>query len=350
MRIKRTRLIGNTELPDKSKFSSGWDWAVKIWTVGIWKDVRLEATGPARIDWIQIQTSFSDSYRKARIRAHLEIDSLQDVEAKAVFRVLGHNAKAQASVDAVLKKGQNTVEAELVLDDPALWWPNGQGEQPLYVLESRLEDGSGKQLDLQQQRFGVREIRWEQVEGAPADFINPFQLMVNGRPVRTIGSNILPPDCLLGRSGERGLRIVRLAKAAGMNTFRVWGGGITFHKDIYDLADELGMMMSQEFPYHAAISREPAFVGGVQSNVLDIVKQLRNHPCIIEWGGGNEMHWMQGDDHPALLAMERVVSENDDRIFRATCPMQGSYGHSPYIFWVRWEPYLGLLGVNAYQA
>ena len=102
-------------------------------------------------------------------------------------------------------------------------------------------------------RFGVREIRWEQVEGASADFINPFQLIVNGQTIRMMGSNILPPDCLLARGDERGIRLLHLAKEAGMNAFRVWGGGISFSQRMYDMADDLGLMMSQESPLGGGI-------------------------------------------------------------------------------------------------
>ena len=74
--------------------------------------------------------------------ATLEIDSLADMPAKA--RIPHHRARAdgQAStVDAALKKGRNVVKAELPLDRPALWWPNGQGAQPLYTLRAELHAG-----------------------------------------------------------------------------------------------------------------------------------------------------------------------------------------------------------------
>ena len=56
-------------------------------------------------------------------------------------------------------------------------------------------------------RFGVRDVRWVHTEGAPADFISRYQLLINGRPVRTMGSNLIPPDLLFGRMGPRTLRI-----------------------------------------------------------------------------------------------------------------------------------------------
>ena len=158
--------------------------------------------------------------------------------------------------------------------------------------------------------LGVRDIRWEQVEGAPADFINPYQLVINGRPVRMIGSNTLPPDLLFGRMDERGPRLIQLAHQAGMNTLRVWGGGVFPSEAMLDLADELGLMLSQEFPMSSCRPEtDDVFLANLEATVSQLVKRYRNHACINEWSGGNEMWWYQGDDHAALHLLERIVAE-----------------------------------------
>ena len=315
----------------KSPTNYGWDWGVNIYTLGIWQDVRLEATGPARIEWLQVLTEILDDHGSAKVRAKLEIDSLSEADVTARFLVHGQGKPVAARVDAVLDRGNNIIEADLILDEPALWWPNGQGDQPLYTLEARLEDsGSGGALDERSTRFALRDIRWEQVAGAPPDFINPYQLVLNGRPVRMLGSNILPPDLLFGRMNERGLRLIQLAAAAGMNTLRVWGGGVFPSEAMLDLADELGIMLSQEFPMSSCRPETDAvFLANLEATISQLVKRYRNHPCIIEWSGGNEMWWFQGDDHAALHLLERIVAEEDTRLFRATCPIQGAR-HSPW--------------------
>ena len=315
----------------KSPTNYGWDWGVNVYTLGIWQDVRLEAGGDARIEWLGAQTELSQDMQRARVAVKLETDRLRALDAVATVRINGHGEAQEAETQATLVQGENSVELELALDEPALWWPNGQGEQPLYTLEARLlEAESGALLDRRSTRFAVRDIRWEQVEGAPADFINPYQLVINGRPVRMIGSNILPPDLLFGRMDERGPRLIRLAAAAGMNTLRVWGGGVFPSEAMLDLADELGIMLSQEFPMSSCRPEtDPVFLDNLERTIRQLVKRYRNHPCIIEWSGGNEMWWYQGDDHAALHLLERIVAEEDDRLFRATCPIQGAR-HSPW--------------------
>jgi beta-mannosidase len=315
----------------KSPTNYGWDWGVNVYTIGIWQDVRLEASGAARIEWIQAATELNDDHRRARVRVKLEIDSLSALPVSAILHVDGHGGFVETSVEAKLQAGGNTLTADLWLDEPALWWPNGQGDQPLYRLQARLLHAPGGELlDESTIRFGVRDICWEQVEGAPDDFVNPYQLVVNGRPIRMLGSNLIPPDLLFGRMNERGCRLIRLAAGAGMNTVRVWGGGVFPTEDMFDLADELGIMLSQEFPMSSCRPETDApFLGNLETTVRGLVKRYRNHPCIIEWSGGNEMWWHQGDDHTALQLLARIVAEEDTRLFRATCPIQGAR-HSPW--------------------
>ena len=123
------------------------------------------------------------------------------------------------------------------------------GRAAAYTLRAELQPADGgAAMDARTTRFGVRDVRWVHTEGAPADFISRYQLVINGRPVRTMGSNLIPPDLLFGRMGPRTLNLLRQAKAAGMNTLRLWGGGVILHDAAYDLADELGIMLVQEFP------------------------------------------------------------------------------------------------------
>ena len=315
----------------------GIDWSFGVFTLGIWSDVHLVATGPARIDWTRVRTSLSDNFSKATVRATLEVDSLVQVDARAGFRIVGHGATAARTTDVCLRKGHTTVDIELPLDRPALWWPSGQGEQPLYFLEARIEDAAtGRLLDSRTLRFGVREIRWEQVPGAPATIRNPLKLVVNGRPIRQMGSNLVMPDIFPGRFPQHFPRLLELAKAAGMNTLRAQGAGTVLQDSLYDLADELGLMILQDFPMANCWPETDAlFLANLEVTVRNIVRQLRNHPCIVEWSGGNEMRWNNETDHPALHVLQKSVQEEDDRIFRSTCgsdAKDGCGGHGPYLY------------------
>jgi len=312
--------------------SFGLDWGIGVYPLGIWKDVRLEASGSARIDHVRVQTKLDAPWRKATVVVRLEVDSEKQLAAQAHFRIEGHGAGCFTDVAATLSAGFNQIEASLELDQPALWWPNGQGEQPLYQLVSELVGAEGKILHSRTTRFGVRDIRWVPVEGAPYDAFVRSQLVVNGRKVRLLGTNIIPADLLPGRQHAKADWLLRMAHAAGMNVVRNWGGGVTMRDGWYDLADELGIMIQQEMP--ATNSGEPwpaeysGYTAAMERTAVSIVKQLRNHPCIVEWTGGNEMGW-PGDDSPIPTMLRKLVAEMDGRIFRVTDPVPG-WGHGNY--------------------
>lgn len=334
----------------KSPANCAWDWAFAVWTLGIWKDVRLELTGPARIEWVRVQTQLSESYTSAKVKATLEISSRESRRVRGVFRITGPGTSVERFVEATLEKGPNEIAAQIPVEHAALWWPNGQGEQPMYTLQASLVDPeTGALSDRRTTRFALREIVWEQAPGAPADFPNPLKLVMNGRQIRQMGSNLLPPDLLFGRIDHRGDRLIEQVHAAGMNMLRVWAAGVILPESTYDRADDLGIMLMQGFALaNCTPETDSVFLGNLEATVTSIVKQLRNHPCIVEWSGGNEMDWQQGTDHPALRLMERVVRQCDGRMLRATEPAQGSARHGTYtyVYENEPEPYLTWLGAG----
>jgi len=317
----------------KSPTVWGYDWAPPFWNVGIWKDVWLEASGPARIDWVWARTTLEDAGRKAGVNVLVEVNASTATPAKVRSRVSRNGSEVHSEALVDLKAGTNEIRLTLQLDRPELWWPNGHGAQPLYDLETRVEDAAGVTLHRRTTRFGVREIRWEQVAGVPDDFVHPYRLKVNGQAIRYYGSNLIPPDFLFGRS-HRHARLIELAAAAGMNWLRVWGGGVVLPDSILDRADELGVLLSHEFPLaNCRPAEDLTLVKNTRDTVGNILRQLRNHPSIAEYTGGNEMLWgkggLQADPHPVLHAMAEAVAQHDDRRFLPTCPVKGSR-HSPW--------------------
>ncbi len=312
--------------------SYGLDWGIGVYSLGIWKDVRLEASGPARIEDVHVQTKLDEPYRRANIIARLEVDSQQQLGAKVRLRIEGHGTNVSTEVGTLLLEGSNQIEAVLVLDQPALWWPNGQGDQPLYQLTTELVDLEGTILHRRTTRFGVRDLQWVPVENATPDASVRSQLVVNGRKVRLMGSNMIPADLLPGRQHTKADWLLRMAHAAGMNVLRIWGGGVTPCNEWYDLADELGIMIQQEMPTTNSGEGWPeeysAYTAAMERTAISILQQLRNHPSIVEWTGGNEMGW-PGNNSPIPTLLRKLVAEMDDRIFRVTDPSPG-WAHGPY--------------------
>lgn len=329
--INKTREVLK-DLKTPGNFS--YDWATNVWTLGIWRNVRIETTGPARIDWTRVSTSLNNDFSKAVVTAALEVNSLEAKPIQAKFFIDGHGPAVSKKIDVLLTKGHNIISVQLPINNPALWWPNGHGAQPLYTLHAELKTSDGSISDTYSTRFGIRDIKWVYTEGAPKDFISRYQLVINGREVRTMGSGIIYPYIMPGLGLEHELQLLYHAKDAGMNFLRIngGGGGALFDEPWFDLADELGIMISHEFPLgNCSPEKDAEFLGNLEITLLSMIKTYRNHPSIIEFAGGNEMTWDSNTKHPALQLMQKLAAQETDQIFRATCPDAGAK-HCPWDF------------------
>jgi beta-mannosidase len=307
----------------KSPANLSYDWGTNIYTLGIWKDVRLEVTGPARIRWLKLDAQPDESGETAMVHVRLELEGgADDMTAEVEIEGETHALAVENGV----------AEGYVKLHSPRLWWPAGIGSQPLYRATARVF-AAGMLSDEKSDRFGVRDIRWELCEGAPEGFENKFQLYVNNVPVRTMGSNFVAPDLLFGRCGPKCRRYVELARACHMNTLRQHGGQVIFSREFYDAADELGILLLVDFPIgNCVLESDEEFLKNLSATVGNIVLQLCNHPSIVEWSGGNELNYhFDKDADRTGLDVERaaVAAADDTRVFRDTCPVSGSR-HAPW--------------------
>jgi beta-mannosidase len=196
------------------------------------------------------------------------------------------------------------------------WNPNGVGEQALYRLEITLSD-NGKTIQQSERRIGFRHIEWLPCEGAQPQ-ADPWICSVNGKPLFLQGVNWTPirPNFADLNEGDYKLRL-SLYKELGFNTIRVWGGGFPEKDWLYDLCDELGILVWQDFPVSSSgLDNYPPTtpeVINVITNIADsYVARLRHHPALLLWCAGNELYEMGDvapvtDKHPLISAVKRRV-------------------------------------------
>lgn len=161
-----------------------------------------------------------------------------------------------------------------------------------------------------------------------------YRLVVDGEPQPIKGWNWVPVDPLYGvPRPEKVERLLRLAAESGANLIRVWGGGLLETEEFYDLCDELGLAVWQEFSQSSSgiesvPSADPEFVRTLVEDARQIVPRLAAHPSLAVWCGGNEL---DGDDStPVLAALREVVRELDpERSWVATSPL-GEDVHGPW--------------------
>ena len=268
----------------KAPYQYGWDWGPRFVTSGIWRPVQLEAWDDAMIaDLHVVQEELTD--QRARLTVKTTVTAARPGQG-VVKLAIGEGATI-AEARGVLSTGSNLLETQIVIDHPERWWPNGLGKARLYEIRATLSvDGAGR--DARAVRVGLRTL--EVVHKDDTDG-KSFIIHLNGVPVFMKGANYIPPDSFPSRvSYEKYRWLLQSAADAHMNMLRVWGGGVYEDDRFYDLCDELGILVWQDFMF--ACSMYPSdehFVENVRREAIDNVTRLRNHPSLALWAGNNEI-------------------------------------------------------------
>ncbi len=263
--------IHNGNMLRKPSCDFGWDWNIALGSFGVYGDFYLEPLTQARIAAVGVAQSHAAHRAVVTVTAELEgMAEGDDVS----FGLCG--VRAQAKV----QRGQAV--SALVVENPALWWPAGQGEQPLHDLVI----GFGDQVLTR--RIGLRDAALVNVKDAAG---LGFKFRINGRDIFAKGANWIPQDALSGRITPEATRdLLQSAVDANMNMIRVWGGGRYEPDWFYDLCDELGLMVWQDFMFSCHIyPADAAFLNDVAIEVAEQAKRLHHHASLVLWCGDNEL-------------------------------------------------------------
>ena len=269
----------------KAGYHYGWAWGPRLVTSGIWRPVYIRAWSDLRINDVFIEQKEVGAGR-AVIAGHVELDADKDMNGVLVTITDGVTGRVLGEWQADLKRGTNRVTVDFVLHKPKLWWSNGLGEPFLYRFRTDIIAG-GELLDSKTERVGIRSLK---VVHQPDKDGHTFYIELNGRPVFAKGANYIPSDNFLPRvTPENYKRTILDAAGVNMNMLRVWGGGIYENDVFYDLCDEHGIMIWQDFMFACSMyPAEGALLDNIHQEAVDNVKRLRNHACIALWCGNNE--------------------------------------------------------------
>lgn len=269
----------------KAGYHYGWDWGPRLVTSGIWRPVYIRAWSDLRINDVFIEQKEVGAGR-AVIAGHVELDADKDMNGVLVTITDEVTGRVLGEWQADLKRGTNQVTVDFVLHKPKLWWSNGLGEPFLYRFRTDIIAG-GELLDSKTERVGIRSLK---VVHQPDKDGHTFYIELNGRPVFAKGANYIPLDNFLPRvTPENYKRTILDAAGVNMNMLRVWGGGIYENDVFYDLCDEHGIMIWQDFMFACSMyPAEGALLDNIHQEAVDNVKRLRNHACIALWCGNNE--------------------------------------------------------------
>ena len=238
---------------------------------GIWRDIRIEQSGPVRIDDLRVLVLEADNDR-AIIKLGANLDSAVTATVEVVTAI-GRSDKIEHQQELVLARGRNEIEWHVAVEEPDLWWPFALGDQPLYDTDVTVVI-AGELSDKKSRRIGLRSFE-----------LRNWIASVNGERIYLKGSNFGPCDSDLSKVSEGDYRRdLMLAKNANLNLVRVHGH--VANPYLYQQADELGMLLFQDFPLQWGYSR--AIRNQATRQATALVHQLGHHPSIVLWNAHNE--------------------------------------------------------------
>ncbi|NLR90921.1 glycoside hydrolase family 2 protein [Flammeovirga sp. SR4] len=286
--------VGNQQVSiftRKAGYHYGWDWGPRLVTSGIWRDVNIEYWNNTKIDNIFVQQKTSSD--KAALKVSTQFYNQSENELTILAKLDGEVIKESTIASNSLSK---TISFDI--ENPKLWWPANIGTPHLYELSIELYDD--KQLiDVHTERIGLRTIKIVQKEDDNGEG-KSFYFEVNGQPIFAKGANYIPNDIFLPRVSKATYKhLIQSTLDANMNMLRVWGGGIYENDLFYELCDEKGILVWQDFMFACSMyPGDEQFINNVRQEAVDNIKRLRNHASIALWCGNNEMEmaWAPGKD------------------------------------------------------
>ena len=278
------------KLPDRRAFSRkapyhyGWDWGPRFVTCGIWRPVYLVSWSDIRLTDVAVMTQSIDT-GSAILSFEVSIGS--SLNRNANIKITDRDSKTTLYRNKIaLTPGNNTISGAFRVDDPELWWSNGLGDPHLYNLQVNVK--AGGTIDTKNIRTGIRTV---ELVRKPDSAGESFYFRLNGLPVFMKGANWIPSDNFISRiTDEKYRKLLLAANDANMNMLRVWGGGIYENDIFYDLCDEHGILVWQDFIF--ACNMYPGnkdFMESVKNEAEYNIRRLRSHPSIAIWCGNNEV-------------------------------------------------------------
>ncbi len=263
----------------------GWDWGPVLVTAGIWRPIEVQAWHTARLAGVRPLATVADGIGTVEVHA----DLARAGSGTLTLRV----STADSQVTVPIGPDAVTGVARIEVTDVELWWPHGMGAQTRYPLTVELRTGD-EVLDRWTGAVGFRTVR---IDMTPDQHGTPFVIEVNGVPLFARGVNWIPDDCFPSRvSRDRYSARLHAARDANVTLVRVWGGGRYESEDFYDVCDELGLLVWQDFLFAcAAYAEEEPLRGEVEAEAREAVTRLSAHPSLAVWNGCNENLWGYAD-------------------------------------------------------
>lgn len=303
----------------KSRFNYKWDFSTHLVNIGIWKDVKLIVEEDLVFENPYVISSYNNGKGTIKVEGEIKGKPEYLADGPLVLELKAPNPEKIYTKELCITKDGKAV-AELEIENPQLWYPNGYGKQPLYQLEIKKRNQKEDKL-LYQQKIGIRSIELIHNENEHKGAL-PYTFTVNNQRIYIKGVNITPLDHVYGNvSKEQYEHLVEVCVRANVNLIRVWGGGLIEKEWLYEYCDQAGILIWQEFIQSSSgIDNKPceekAFLELLERNSKAAILGKRNYTSLAVWSGGNEL--TEEGNHPCdyentNIALLKGLVETYDR-------------------------------------
>ncbi len=287
----------------KSGCHFGWDFGPELDAQGISGHCEIKFYSHGVIDYFEVKQSVNKGI--GTIECKIDVLNAKEGESLSVVMTSPDNKEKTYKIP----EGENTLI--ITVQNPELWWCNGYGEQPLYTLKAVLKNGR-KLLCEKSKRIGFRTITLDRRKDK---YGTNFCFVLNGKKIFAKGANYIPMDGLYTNiTYDRLYTLLSTCKDANMNMLRVWGGGFYESDEYYDICDELGILLWQDFNFACCAYpfMQEDFLKSVREEVTQNVLRLKHHACLAVWCGNNEIESMS----MAWLPMTSFINSTGDFFYK----------------------------------
>ena len=306
---------------------AGWDWMPYVpgRLAGITGNTYLMVTGDVVMEdpWVRSELP---TLQKAELSISTNVRNASSSPKKVVVSGViqpgnisfSKEVQVEGGATAGLSISKEDI-AQLVIDQPKLWWPNGYGDPNLYTCKLTCSV-DGEVSDVKDLTFGIKKYEYKMVDNVVGYPVLTF--FINGQKIYLKGGNWGMSEYLLRCQGKEYETKIRLHKEMNYNMIRLWTGCVT-DDEFYDYCDKYGIMVWNDFWLYVAyndVAQPEAF----KANALDKVRRLRNHPSIAIWCGANETH--PASDLDNYLREMIAKEDHNDRMYKSCSNQDGLSG------------------------
>ena len=287
----------------------GWDWGAHLPDAGIWRSVQLLGIDTARLESVEVLQYHQEEDVRLHIKPEIIFASERDCSLDAQVTIYDPDGKQMIS--------RSGIDLDIQIKQPKLWWPHGYGEQNLYTVSVDLIKEDGTIIDNWTRKIGLRTITMDRTKDQWGE---RFATCVNGVNIFDMGADYIPEDHLLGRvTKETTKTLLEKAIFANFNSIRVWGGGYYPDDWFFDLCDEMGLVVWQDFMFACAVyDLTPEFEENITAEFIDNIKRIRHHASLGLMCGNNEMeqfvkerNWVskESEVRDYIIMYERILPQ-----------------------------------------